>query len=92
MRENPTDWYYRSRNELLKSIFDGIDYLNAIGDFNFAKMNLAYHQEIIERTSIDEVCDSLLKAEQKGTPSFERGAEMKLGKHHWQGRTKEREL
>tara|TARA_Y100001938_G_C8098450_1_gene439817 strand:+ start:813 stop:6293 length:5481 start_codon:yes stop_codon:yes gene_type:complete len=100
MRETPTGWYYRSRDELLKSIFDGVDLHNAIGDFYFAKMNLENHNETIPQTPLDDVCYSILKQKQKrhrfdkktkGT-TFVRGAEMKLGEHVWQGRMRERPL
>ena len=100
MRETPTGWYYRSRDELLKSIFDGVDLHNAIGDFYFAKMNLENHNETIPQTPLDDVCYSILKQRQKrhrfdkkakGT-AFVRGAEMKLGEHVWQGRMRERPL
>jgi hypothetical protein len=100
--ETPTDWYYRSRNELLKSVIDGIDIPYAVGDFHFAKMNLENHGVRIEETPMDEICDSLLKQvkkkrhrfdkKQKGVFSFERGSEMRLGEHPWQGRMTERSL
>jgi len=100
--ETPSDWYYRSRNELLKSIIDGINIPNAVGDFHFAKMNLENHGIHIDATPMDEICDSLLKQakkkrhrfdkKQKGVFSFERGAEMRIGNHPWQGRMRERPL
>ncbi|MAN60520.1 MAG: hypothetical protein CMI60_01105 [Parvibaculum sp.] len=102
MRESPSDWYYRSRNDLLKSIFDGIDLHNAIGDFYFAKMNLENHNQSIPQTPLDDVCYSILKERQKGhrfdknkrrdKRGFERGAEMRLGEHVWQNRIRERPL
>ena len=102
MIETPSDWYYRSRNELLKSIIDGINIPNAVGDFHFAKMNLENHGIRIDATPMDEICDSLLKQakkkrhrfdkKQKGVFSFERGAEMRIGNHPWQGRMRERSL
>ena len=101
MIETPSDWYYRSRNELLKSIVDGIDISNAIGDYYFAKMNLERYGIKIEETPSDQICDSLLKAKQRrhrfdkkqtGEFSFIRGAEMKLGEHPWQNRMQERSL
>ena len=101
MIETPSDWYYRSRNELLKSIVDGIEISNAIGDYYFAKMNLERYGIKIEETPSDQICDSLLKAKQRrhrfdkkqtGEFSFIRGAEMKLGEHPWQNRMQERSL
>ena len=90
MIETPTDWYYRSRNELLKSVIDGNDLLNAIGDYKFAKMNLQAHNEIILETTFDTITDSILK--QAESLDFERGAEMRLGSHPWQDRVRERAL
>lgn len=100
MIESPSNWYYRSRNDLLKSIFDGLDLEDNLGHFYFAKMNLENHKETIPQTPLDDVCHSILKQKQrkhrfdkKTTGSlFMRGAEMKLGEHHWQGRMRERPL
>ena len=90
MIETPTDWYYRSRNELLKSVLDGHDWLNSLGEYKFAKMNLEAHNEIIPQTTLDDITNSILKAANEQT--FERGAEMRLGSHPWQNRVRERVL
>ena len=100
MKESPSEWYYRSRNDLLKSIFDGLALDNSLGKFYFAKMNLENHNETIPQTPLDDVCHSILKQKQrkhrfdkktKGA-TFMRGAEMKLGDHPWEGRMSERPL
>ena len=72
MIETPSDWYYRSRNELLKSIIDGINIPNAVGDFHFAKMNLENHGIRIDATPMDEICDSLLKQAKKKRHRFDK--------------------
>ena len=94
MKETHTDWYYRSRTDLLKSMFDGLDFKDSIGNFYFAKMNLSKHGQVISKSSLDDICDSILKdatGEKNKIYSFERGAEMKLSKHPWTGRIKQRE-
>ena len=65
MRESPSDWYYRSRSDLLKSIFDGLDLDNSLGNFYFAKMNLENHNQTIPQTPLDDVCYSILKQKQR---------------------------
>lgn len=61
MKETHTDWYYRSRTDLLKSMFDGFDFRDSIANFYFAKMNLSNHGQVISKSTLDDVCDSILK-------------------------------
>ena len=75
-------------------MFDGLDFKDSIGNFYFAKMNLSKHGQVISKSSLDDICDSILKdatGEKNKIYSFERGAEMKLSKHPWTGRIKQRE-
>jgi len=90
MREDAIDVYKRHRHDLIKSIYDGLDFENNIAYYNLALENLERQgYGNFDNTWEDLVC----KAVSKSKADFEAGAELQIAPNQvWDDRGVERKI